>query len=296
MPRFGWAAALATAGAFGVLAAPSDLPPPAPAVETVDVSLVLVPVVVRDAAGRPILDLNRADFTITEEGRPQEIAAFGREARPVSIVLALDTSPSMRQQDLAAKRAAIDFVRGQRLPAAFAVESFDDAARFDLDFTSDRRAVESTIAALRLGGDNTALFDAADAASSRLEPRDGGRVAVVFTDGTETLHPQDESEKRLGAVIDGATRRDVSIYTVAFGPRAAVSILRHMAEETGGEAFSAVHASDLQAAFASVAESVGSRYLLGYTPPAGAEGFRRIGVSVSRPGLKVAARRGYFSR
>jgi len=296
MRRLGWTAALALTAAVPVFGAGPLAPLPPPAVETIDVSLVLVPVVVRDAAGRPILDLDRADFTITEEGSPQAIAAFGREARPVSIVLSLDTSPSMQKQDLAAKRAAIDFVRGPRADVAFAVESFDDAPRFDLGFTSDRGAVESTIANLRLAGDNTALFDAVDAATEKLASRDGGRVAVVFTDGTETLHPQDQSEKRLAAAIDASTRRDVSIYTVAFGPRAAFSVLKRMAEETGGEAFSALRTGDLPAAFASVAESVGSRYLLGYTPPAGAAGFRRIGVSVSRPGLKVSARRGYFTK
>jgi VWFA-related protein len=278
-------------------AAPDQTPPPPKSlVETVDVSMVLVPVVVRDERGHPVTDLGRGDFTVTEEGASQEIAAFGRETRPVSIVLALDTSPSMKGQDLNMKRAAIDFVRGQAPAVAFSVETFDDGVDLRLDFTADRKEIESTIAALSLGGDNTALFDAVGAAAHLLDRREGARVAVVFTDGAETLHPQDESERRLSTALEDATRRDVSVYTVAFGPRAAVSILRRMSDETGGEPFVAATASDLKAAFSRVGESVGSRYLLGYRAPAGVKGYRRIAVKVDRPGTSVVSRAGYFAR
>jgi VWFA-related protein len=277
-------------------APPETPPPPRSMVETVDVSMVLVPVVVRDAHGHPVTDLGRGDFTVAEEGASQEIAAFGRETRPVSIVLALDTSPSMKGQDLNMKRAAIDFVRGQGPAVAFSVATFDDGVDLRLDFTAGRKEIESTIAALSLGGDNTALFDAVGAAAHLLDRRDGARVAVVFTDGAETLHPQDESERRLSTALEDATRRDVSVYTVAFGPRAAVSILKRMSDETGGEPFVAATASDLKSAFAQVGESVGSRYLLGYRAPAGVRGYRRIAVKVDRPGLSVVSRKGYFAR
>jgi Ca-activated chloride channel homolog len=271
-------------------------PPPTPMIETVDVSLVLVPVVVRDAAGHPVTDLAQGDFTIREEGAPQAITAFGKESRPVSIVLALDTSPSMRGNDLGMKRAAIDFIRAQRPGVDFAVESFNDGVTQDAGFTADRSAIELAVGALRLGGDNTALFDAIEASCRTLESREGGHIAVLFTDGAETLHPQDELEKRLGDLVEEATRHDVSVYTVAFGPRAAVSVLRRISDETGGEAFSAVTAPDLSAAFANVAESVGNRYLLGYRAPEGRPGFRRIEVTIARPGLRIASRKGYYTR
>ena len=271
-------------------------PPPRSLVETVDVSIVLVPVVVRDASGRPVTDLAREDFKVTEEGEGQEITAFGREARPVSIVLAIDTSPSMQGQELGAKRAAIDFVRRQGSDVAFAVVAFNDVVSLETEFTTDRGVLENALAALRLEGDNTALFDAVTASAHALEAREGGRIAVIFTDGAETLHPQDQSEKRLSEAIEESTRRDVAVYTVPFGPHAAASVLRRISTETGGEAFSAATATDLGAAFAGVAASVGSRYLLGYRAPSGVTGFRRIEVKIQRPDLRVAARRGYFAR
>jgi len=287
--------ALVTLSSLLPTAAPAA-PSPQPPVETVDVSIVLVPVVVRDASGRPVTDLAKDDFSVTEEGARQEITAFGREMRPVSIVLALDTSPSMQGQELGAKRAAIDFVRGQGPEVSFAVATFNDAVSLETEFTTDRKLVENALGALRLQGDNTALFDAVTASARSLETRAGGRIAVIFTDGAETLHPQDQSETRLGEAIEESTRRDVAVYTVAFGPRAAASVLRRISTETGGEAFSAATATDLGAAFAGVAASVGSRYLLGYRAPSGVTGFRRIEVKIARPDLRVAARRGYFAR
>jgi len=282
-----------------MLAAPAGPaePPSRRFVETVDVSMVLVPVVVRDASGRPVIDLAREEFSVAEEGVSVPLASFGREAGPVSIVLALDTSPSMQPYEMAAKRAALEFVRRQEPGTAFALEVFNDGVFLEADFTADRAALEIVLGAVRSTGENTALYDAVSAAAGHLKTREGGRVAVVFTDGADTVHPQDQEDETLSSAIEAAARRDVSVYTVAFGARAAASILRRMSDETGGEAFSAATARDLSAAFAHVAESVGSRYLLAYRPPEPqAKGFRRIEVKVARPGVRVAARRGYFAR
>lgn len=294
------ALALAAAGAPRAVEASRGAepqPPQTPFVDKVDVTLVLVPVVVRDGEGRPITDLAQEEFSVLDEGVLQPIAAFGREARPLAFLLALDMSPSMQPHEGAVKRAALEFVRAQREDASFALTTFSDAVVLEQDFTRERKILEGAIGAVRTGGDNTALLDALAAASRHLEKIDAGRVAVVFTDGTETVHPLDEAEARLGAAVEDAFRRDVAIYTVAFGPRAARGLLRRVADETGGEAFAAEADRDLPAAFAAVGASVGSRYLLGYKPPAGApKGFRRIEVTVARPGCRVVARRGYHVR
>jgi VWFA-related protein len=266
-------------------------------VETVDVSHVLVPVVVRDASGRPVTDLSRSEFEILDEGEPQELASFGMEARPVWVILALDTSPSMEPHRLAVQHAALDFVKAQGEKTALALVTFKQGVFLDLDFTRDRGAMEDAIAAVRTGGDSTALLDTLEATARHLENLDGARVAVLFTDGTDTAHPLHEAEERLSSGLEAAQGRDVSTYTVAFGPRAAHGLLRRVSDETGGEALTAATEKDLAAAFAHVAESVGSRYLLTFRPASlGRPGFRSIEVNVSRPGLRVVARRRYLAQ
>ena len=72
--------------------------------------------------------------------------------------------------------------------------------------------------------------------------------------------------------------------------------LKTLAEETGGIA--AVNSNSLSDAFARIVEANSRYYVLGYYPPTHARDgrFHKIEVRVkNRPGLKVAARRGYAS-
>ena len=67
-----------------------------------------------------VTDLTRADFTVFDEGQQQPITYFGREAEPLSLVLLLDVSGSMKQyieQVASVARESLRFLRpaGPRL-------------------------------------------------------------------------------------------------------------------------------------------------------------------------------------
>ena len=77
------------------LPTPKPTPTPAPPkdddFEVIKASsnLVMIPVSVTDSKGQPVRGLQVADFSIKEEGRPQEIAQIGDpEEVPLSIALA----------------------------------------------------------------------------------------------------------------------------------------------------------------------------------------------------------------
>src|SRR5262245_1904213 len=59
-------------------------------------------VTVTDKTNRLVTDLTRDDFEILDNGRPQELTIFDNDARPISVVVMLDTSISMthRLKDL----------------------------------------------------------------------------------------------------------------------------------------------------------------------------------------------------
>jgi hypothetical protein len=61
-----------------------------------DVDLVAVNVAVTDIHGRSVRNLSRDAFQITEDDRPQTIVQFSSDPVSPSVVLALDTSSSMR--------------------------------------------------------------------------------------------------------------------------------------------------------------------------------------------------------
>ena len=72
-----------------------------------------------------------------------------------------------------------------------------------------------------------------------------------------------------------------------------IRVLRQVAESTGG--FAAVDGNDVRPAFARILEESTEYYVLGYvsaTPPKPGE-FRAISVNVSRPGVRVVARKGH---
>ena len=52
--------------------------------------------------------LRKEDFTVFEDGEPQEVAYFSSERVPVSLGLVLDTSGSMTPDKMSAARSAID--------------------------------------------------------------------------------------------------------------------------------------------------------------------------------------------
>ena len=70
--------------------------------------------------------------------------------------------------------------------------------------------------------------------------------------------------------------------------------LRHVAESTGG--FAAVDRNDIGPAFERIIEESSDYYILGYTPAKQAKPgeSRTIDVRVSRPGVRVIARKGYI--
>ncbi len=68
---------------------------PAPVFSS-NTDLQSIAVRVADKQGRDVHGLTASDFTLLEDGRPQQVAFFGEEDQPVSLVLVLDVSSSMR--------------------------------------------------------------------------------------------------------------------------------------------------------------------------------------------------------
>ena len=75
--------------------------------------------------------------------------------------------------------------------------------------------------------------------------------------------------------------------------RDSIRTLYHLAESTGG--FAAVNRTEFGGAFDRIVEEVSDYYIVGYVSsrPAKPGEFRTIDVKVSRPGVKVVARKGY---
>lgn len=173
---------------------------------------VRVPVTVLDKQGQPVMGLHGEDFTITEDGRKQEVTYFSGERRPLKIALALDVSASMENKIREVESALRHFVDLLEPADEILVLTFNENVDVLQDFTSDRSRLSRVLDRIQPSG-ATALFDATREAIERVAPGSAESKAVVLvTDGMDTV-----SATSWGQLRELARRSEVPIFSIALG-------------------------------------------------------------------------------
>lgn len=179
---------------------------------TVNTNLVTVPVKVMDRVGRNILNLQRRDFHIFENGVEQRIAYFATVDAPFTVVLLLDTSGSTEFKIEDIQNAGISFVNQLKPQDRVMVMSFDDKIQTFCDPTNDRAELVQAIRQTRTGG-NTRLYDAVDqVVAEKLKSITGRKAVVLFTDGVDTASTRATYRSTLKLVQES----DTAVYVVAY--------------------------------------------------------------------------------
>ena len=80
-----------------------------------DVSAVALDVVVTDKKGRFVRGLKQDDFLVLEESVPQELTFFTSEVTPVTVLVLLDSSASVRANLREVRKVANQFI--SKLPS-----------------------------------------------------------------------------------------------------------------------------------------------------------------------------------
>ena len=178
----------------------------------VDTTLVTIPVSVMDRQGRYIPNLHKEDFRLWEDGVEQNIGFFQSVDKPFSVVLMIDTSGSTRFRLEEIQDAAVAFVNQLQKDDRVMVLSFDDKVRILSDFTNDRNQLREAIQRTRPGS-GTALYDAVDVViNQKLDPIQGRKAIVLFTDGVDTTSKYASYE----STLRDAEELDALIYPVQF--------------------------------------------------------------------------------
>lgn len=285
----------------------------------VRVESVTLDVVVVDERGRFVPGLTEDDFVILDRGEPQEIEFFTAEFTPVTTLLLLDSSSSIRSSLSAIQTAAYLFAQNLSEGDTARIGLFSNDVRFGPRFSDDLAEHYALLRSMRAAG-KTALYDAIIEALEELESVEGRKSLLVFTDGDDAGPAQQGSEHSMEEAIEGAKLSEVTIYTVGFtgwGPDGSDSVnrpfLTTLAEATGGRAYFPEDVEAVKAAFADVQEDLHRHYRMAYIPPvrtvpdetapeALAEGeaeadWRPLEVRVKgRDDLLVRTRQGYYSR
>jgi len=258
---------------------------------------------VSDGKNHLITDLNKEDFRVSEEKKPQQITAFSRETDvPLRIGLLIDTSNSIRDRFEFEQRASSDFLRAllrQGKDKAF-LASFDSMAELVMDFTDDLDKLIPAVQSLRSGG-GTALYDAVfygsrDKLLEEAPPTNNFRRAiVVLSDGEDNQ----SRHSRLQA-LEMAERAEVTVYTISTNitgiKMPGDKVLEEFADQTGGRYFRPFSKQDLESAFQQISTDLRSQYSLSYHPTSPRDGkYHDIEVATLKKGLHVRARRGYYA-
>ncbi len=240
--------------------------------------------------------VGKEDLEAFEDGVPQVIDTFQEAVAPVSILLALDESGSMRKATEDVKAAALSFVDAVRDEDKLGVILFSDGARLDTDLTLSRAVPRMSIEGYTSRG-GTALYDAVRLGLDRLANVEGRRAIVVLTDGRDENGPgtgpgsrstRDELISRLRDV-------DAAVFAIGLGPSVDRDALEALAAASGGQAYFPATVDDLPAQYARVVEDLRRRYVLSYTSSNTARdgSWRSVELRPKREGLSIASRGGY---
>jgi Ca-activated chloride channel family protein len=280
---------------------PAPAQTPLPTFRSSASDLVVLPVTVTDKGGRLLTDLPREHFTIWDEGRRQDIAAFTSEDIPVSIAMVIDDSGSMRQKLGEVVAATLSFARWSHPEDELIVVEFNDVVRDALEgrrlTAGDLPALGEALHTLRPDG-QTALYDALmDGIGHLEESGHARRILVLVSDGGDNA-----SRATVQEVLSRAIRSNVTIYAIGlFDDQARDSnpgVLKQLAETTGGERFLPKSPGPLMTACEQIAREIRNSYTIGYEPPDRDGRYHRLRVDVSvagRRGLRVKTRPGYVA-
>ena len=256
---------------------------------------------VTDKEGHPITGLPREAFEVYEDGVLQTITQFTRERVPIGLGVLLDISDSMFGKRMDDARGAVDKFLFELLDPAdeFFLMAFNHRPRPLTGWTREQGEVRHALAGLRPSG-GTAIYDAIMDALPLIEKRNRQRAAIlVISDGADTA-----SNATLRELRPALHRSDAFVYAIAIdspdrqpiNTRVNPAALREITAESGGRTEIVQNSAQLDEAAARIAEELNSQYVLGYTPPRGADGqFHSLRVRTPGTDYRVRARNGYVA-
>lgn len=270
----------------------------------VDTDLVLVPVTVTDSMDRLVTGLDKNNFYVYENNRPETIKTFSQDDVPVSIGIIFDLSGSMADKVIRARDSILEFLKTSNPQDEFFVIGFNDRPVLLADFTSSVDDIEAQLTDVH-AGHRTALLDAIYFGLTKMkQAKYERRALLIVSDGGDNRSRYTEHEVR-----NYVREADVQIYAIgifdAFAAtteeRLGPELLNDICSETGGRLFRVDDVSEMDDIATKISAELRNEYVLGYKP----NNMRRDGKwrklkvkLVPPPGLPLLtlhARTGYYA-
>jgi tight adherence protein B len=241
------------------------------------------------------VDLSPFQVDVRENGRPVAGAvvqpADGVAGRRFGVVLAIDTSTSMRGRALkGAVAAARAFVAHRTSQQPIALVGFGGEVRVLLPFTTDAGQIDRALDAIAITGGGSRVIDAAARSVGLVQTGDlqAGSV-VLLSDGAD--RGSNIAVDRVRAISAAA---GVRVYTVGLRSRSSdFGALNVLAASTGGEFSETASMRDLSRVYGRLGSLLAHQYILRYRSAAAPS--ERVRVEVRVDGFPGIATTSYSS-
>ncbi|MGA2372892.1 MAG: VWA domain-containing protein [Candidatus Korobacteraceae bacterium] len=269
-----------------------------------DVELVLVPVTITDPMNRLVTGLEKENFELTDNGRPQTIRHFSSEDAPISLGVIFDISGSMADKIDKSRQAVVEFFRTANPQDEFFLITFSEKPEVLVDFTSSVEDIQNKLVYAIPKG-RTALLDAIYLGMNRMQKAHYERKALlIISDGGDN-----HSRYTEGEIKSMVREADVQIYGIGLfdrdfkspEEREGPALLSDVTEVTGGRTFVIDSPNELADVATKIGIELRNQYVLGYRPTnPGRDGkWRKIKVKLNPPRglppLHVYAKTGYYA-
>lgn len=255
-----------------------------------------------------VLDLAQKEIAVFDEGIRQRLVTFETGSVPLTAVLMIDASESMKGDRLSvALDGARTFIDGMWSLDLAKVMLFSDRLLLSTPFTGFREVLTAGLGSVEATG-GSSINDHLYLALRLLTQRQGRRVLVLLSDGLDIA-----SALSLDEVAWTARRSQALIYWIRLGrPQEGVSIrsawrdakghrleeeaLYRLVRRSGGRVEAIDSVAQAEEAFAKILAELREQYVLGYYPSEspGDGSWRRIEVRVDRRGVDVRTQEGYL--
>jgi len=292
----------------------------------VDVDLVTVACAADTRDGQPMSGLKAEDFHLLDNGQAREIRNFWQEADlPLTVALVADVSGSQTEFVSSHREAIAQFLKqvvGRR-DRAMVVElaqkvwqiSGLTGSASDLSAAVEKIGAPEAKRSRQLGPNcrnatmphscgGTALWHGIYYTAQELKPIAGRKAIIVLSDGVDT-----GSDVSLNDLVEQTQKAGVVVYAIKYtsamrflslGGTIAQAVshgLDRLPRETGGLTFANPGRKNADV-FARIEADLRNMYVLGFAPPVEARDgkFHKLDVKITRPGVTVRSRAGYWAQ
>lgn len=272
---------------------PKQAPPSQDAQPPVAISvtsnLVNLEAVVTDQDGNIVTGLKRGNFTITDNGAPQQVTNFAPSDAPITMVMLLEYSATAYGY-FGYKSAywADGFLQHLAPKDWVALKTFDMRSTLQVDFTQNKGEIHDALQSLGFPSfHEAALFDALFSTVNELRSVKGKKSILLLCTGFDTI-----SHHRLDETYKLMKESDLSVFVVGMGEEIdlqgngdisylqAKNQLSTFAATTGGYAWFPRFSGEMGDIFNSVAAFLRNQYTVGFSPTTPQDGkYHKLVVS-----------------